>query len=218
MTDRYPDYMQAAVAQFHDAFDMPNLAKPSNLPTDRIELRVGLIREEGVDELAHAASNGDVVGTIDALIDTIVVCHGALVEMGQQVIDTHQPSPTDQAHDPKALLNSGLEVAKAIDGILPELENIWSHQQALHAVFFVSSIIKMALGVLIESGTQPEPFFDEVHRANMSKLGADGRPIHSRGMELDGAPAGKTLKGPDYSPPDLAGVYARLYGKDALDG
>ena len=37
--------------------------------------------------------------------------------------------------------------------------------------------------------------FDEVQRSNMSKLGADGRPIHRAD--------GKVLKGPDYCPPDI---------------
>ena len=39
--------------------------------------------------------------------------------------------------------------------------------------------------------------FDEVHRSNMSKLGADGKPIR---RESDG----KVLKGPDYFKPDIA--------------
>lgn len=38
----------------------------------------------------------------------------------------------------------------------------------------------------------------EVHRSNMSKLGEDGKPITSS--------AGRIVKGPDYSPPDLAAV------------
>lgn len=38
--------------------------------------------------------------------------------------------------------------------------------------------------------------FAEVHRSNMSKLGADGRPI----LRGDG----KILKGPNYTPPDLS--------------
>ena len=38
----------------------------------------------------------------------------------------------------------------------------------------------------------------EVHRSNMSKLGADGQPIRRED--------GKILKGPNYSPPDLVGV------------
>ncbi|MCC6597358.1 MAG: nucleoside triphosphate pyrophosphohydrolase family protein [Alphaproteobacteria bacterium] len=38
--------------------------------------------------------------------------------------------------------------------------------------------------------------FNEVHRSNMSKLGADGKPIRR-------PEDGKVLKGPDYFEPDL---------------
>lgn len=38
--------------------------------------------------------------------------------------------------------------------------------------------------------------FDEVHRSNMSKLGADGKPIRR-------PEDGKVLKGPNYFEPDL---------------
>jgi predicted HAD superfamily Cof-like phosphohydrolase len=41
--------------------------------------------------------------------------------------------------------------------------------------------------------------FAEVQRSNMSKLGRDGKPIVR-------PEDGKILKGPDYSPPDLAAV------------
>lgn len=40
----------------------------------------------------------------------------------------------------------------------------------------------------------------EVHRSNMSKLGADGRPVYRTD--------GKVTKGPHYSPPDLEAVLA----------
>lgn len=45
-------------------------------------------------------------------------------------------------------------------------------------------------------GTVFEQAYHEVHRANMSKLGADGRPIK---RESDG----KVLKGPLYKPADM---------------
>lgn len=48
----------------------------------------------------------------------------------------------------------------------------------------------------------------EVHRSNMSKLGADGQPI----LRHDG----KVLKGPNYSEPDLEGVY-RTWQDQNLD-
>lgn len=39
---------------------------------------------------------------------------------------------------------------------------------------------------------------EEVHRSNMSKLGANGQPVKDA--------RGKVLKGPDYQPPDLSRV------------
>lgn len=47
----------------------------------------------------------------------------------------------------------------------------------------------------------------EVHASNMSKLGADGRPV----LRADG----KVLKGPDFFAPDLAAVLARAFGPQA---
>ena len=45
---------------------------------------------------------------------------------------------------------------------------------------------------------------EEVHRSNMSKLGADGKPVKDA--------RGKVLKGPDYSPPSLERVLAAQGG------
>ena len=45
--------------------------------------------------------------------------------------------------------------------------------------------------------------WDEVHRSNMSKLGADGKPIYRED--------GKVMKGPNYSPPQLQGIVDRVY-------
>lgn len=47
-----------------------------------------------------------------------------------------------------------------------------------------------------------EPAFAEVQRSNMSKLGVDGKPVIR-------PEDGKILKGPNYSPPDLAAVIAK---------
>lgn len=47
-------------------------------------------------------------------------------------------------------------------------------------------------------GFPGERVLAEVHRSNMSKLGADGKPL----LREDG----KVLKGPNYSPPDIRSV------------
>ncbi len=50
---------------------------------------------------------------------------------------------------------------------------------------------------------------EEVHRSNMSKLGADGKPVKDE--------RGKVLKGPDYSPPSLERVLAAQGSKSCCE-
>ena len=54
------------------------------------------------------------------------------------------------------------------------------------------------LGTIVSHGMQEviEPIFNEVHRSNMSKLDADGKPIYRED--------GKILKGENYSPPNVS--------------
>jgi hypothetical protein len=128
------------VKKFHETYGQPVGKFPHALDQDRIELRVGLIREEFEDELIPSLLSNDAVETYDAAIDILYVTMGLLVEMGMD----------------------------------------------------------------------PKPGFDEVQSSNMSKLGADGKPILSRGMEEDGFPAGKVLKGPGYFRPDLSAVLMKM--------
>jgi predicted HAD superfamily Cof-like phosphohydrolase len=55
-------------------------------------------------------------------------------------------------------------------------------------------------GTILKHGLQDkiEDVFKEIHRSNMSKLGADGRPIYRED--------GKILKGPGYTRPDIASI------------
>ena len=54
-------------------------------------------------------------------------------------------------------------------------------------------------GAFLSFGLQDvkQAAFEEVHSSNMSKLGADGKPIRREGD-------GKVLKGPNYFKPDMA--------------
>lgn len=85
------------------------------------------------------------------------------------------------------------------------------------AVHELNDLLYVAYGGLAEMGAPPEVFV-EIHRANMSKLGDDGRPV----LRADG----KVMKGPKYKPPDVAGVLAQrcatcghaMAEHDAVDG
>lgn len=88
--------MQAGVVAFHQAGDQPVGTYARPLPTDRIPVRVELLREEFIDELLPAlgaaisddgeitltGAEQDYIEVADACIDIIYVTLGLLVEMG----------------------------------------------------------------------------------------------------------------------------------------
>jgi len=65
----------------------------------------------------------------------------------------------------------------------------------------LADVVYVACGTAHVLGIPFDEVFAEVHRANMSKLDADGEPV----LRGDG----KVLKGPSYVPPDVAGALAR---------
>lgn len=65
----------------------------------------------------------------------------------------------------------------------------------------LTDILYVVYGAGHAFGIDLDECYQEVHRSNMSKLGADGKPIYRED--------GKILKGPDYFHPNL---------KDILDG
>lgn len=65
----------------------------------------------------------------------------------------------------------------------------------------LGDLVYVVYGMALECGIPLPEVLAEVHASNLSKLGADGRPVHRAD--------GKVLKGPSYAPPDVAGVLAR---------
>lgn len=69
----------------------------------------------------------------------------------------------------------------------------------------LADLIYVIHGFALEAGIPLNEVVTEVHRSNMSKLGADGKPIYRED--------GKVLKGPNYSPPNIAAVLAEHGGR-----
>ncbi|WP_306013391.1 MULTISPECIES: nucleoside triphosphate pyrophosphohydrolase family protein [unclassified Allomuricauda] len=61
----------------------------------------------------------------------------------------------------------------------------------------LGDMLYILCGTILEHGMQYkiEEVFEEIQRSNMSKLGADGKPIYRED--------GKVLKGPNYFKPDI---------------
>lgn len=70
------------VAYFHRLTDTPVCTTPAWPSDDRVDLRVSLIVEEVARELLSALASRDMVGTADAIIDSIYVLVGTSLELG----------------------------------------------------------------------------------------------------------------------------------------
>lgn len=81
---------------------------------------------------------------------------------------------------------------------LDELKEALANNDAQETLDALVDLQYVLDGAFLSFGLQAvkELAFDEVHRSNMSKLGADGKPIRREGD-------GKVMKGPNYFAPDL---------------
>lgn len=64
----------------------------------------------------------------------------------------------------------------------------------------LGDMLYILCGTILEHGMQHkiEEVFNEIQRSNMSKLGADGKPIYRED--------GKVMKGPNYFKPNIEGI------------
>jgi len=64
----------------------------------------------------------------------------------------------------------------------------------------LGDMLYILCGTILEHGMQYkiEAIFNEIQRSNMSKLGADGKPIYRED--------GKVMKGPNYFKPDILSI------------
>ena len=78
---------------------------------------------------------------------------------------------------------------------LDELKKAMEEKDLKEIADALTDILYVAYGAGCAYGIDLDKCFKEVQRANMSKLGADGKPIYND--------KGKVMKGPNYSAPNL---------------
>ena len=78
---------------------------------------------------------------------------------------------------------------------LSELEEAMKTKNLKEIADALTDILYVTYGAGYAYGIDLDECFKEVQRANMSKLGEDGKPIYNE--------QGKVMKGPNYSKPDL---------------
>ena len=78
---------------------------------------------------------------------------------------------------------------------LREIEEAMNTKNLKEIADALTDILYVTYGAGYAYGINLDKCFKEVQRANMSKLGNDGKPIYNE--------KGKVMKGPNYSPPNL---------------
>jgi predicted HAD superfamily Cof-like phosphohydrolase len=78
---------------------------------------------------------------------------------------------------------------------LEELNQAINEKDIKEVADALTDILYVTYGAGTAFGIDLDKCFDEVHQSNMSKLGADGKPIYNE--------IGKVMKGPNYFKPDL---------------
>ena len=79
---------------------------------------------------------------------------------------------------------------------IDELRDAMKNKDLLEVADALTDILYVTYGAGHAFGIDLDKCFDEVQNSNMSKLGADGKPIYNE--------SGKVMKGPDYFKPDLS--------------
>lgn len=112
------------------------------------------------------------------------------------LISHNTPTLLDRAD---AEVRTGLlaeEAAEAQDAVA-QAENLEPNQALANIAQELADVVYVAYGTALAYGIDLDAVLAEVHRANMSKLGADGQPILHQG---------KVVKGPNFQPADVRGV------------
>ncbi len=112
---------------------------------------------------------------------------------------THIPCPPDPAVV-RLRMRLIKEEAKEVVDELTKLLNVTGTLET-HAIMGLllkelADLRYVTDGCAVAFGLDIDGAFRETHRSNMSKLGADGKPIYDAG--------GKVLKGPNYTPADMS--------------
>jgi len=157
------------VRQFHGVFnyEQADESAPESLTAQQVLLRTSFIYEE-LSETLSAMSEANEIEVLDGLTDICYFALGTLACMGEK-LDSHAWSYVIPGRDDctlSACLSAA--VAEACTSMIRGDECVTA---LTNLAYLCKSIIVDVLRVDFYAA------FDEVHESNMSKVGADGKPV-----------------------------------------
>lgn len=177
--------------------------KPAALSDFESALQMRLIKEEVGETFYKGIAKEDPIETIDGLADTLYVTIGAAAAYGFNLAEfVTELQNTVRLGVPDTLFARMDHFAGVLFGALRGIQfaedfgDIWALGPALAGM--VSTI-----GMICDAWNIPlRPFWDEVQRANMDKVGGAVRED------------GKRLKPPGWRPPNHAPIFIRVFGEE----
>lgn len=199
MINKRADYV-GLVRKFHLVFGhyAPPMVQHTWADEDLYKLRDTLITEETLEVInALSAKKLDLVELADGLCDLIYVAAGGLVSQGQPT-GKYVPQFSKMKEEGEDLVFTEIlwlvGTGIASKRVLPDKMTYWEAP--------MNEIIYRAEWIAHNHSIPLKECFEEVQRSNMSKLGADGKPIYF----TSGVKKGKTKKGPNFTKPNLAKI------------
>ncbi|TXH54670.1 MAG: nucleotide pyrophosphohydrolase [Desulfurellales bacterium] len=90
-----------------------------------------------------------------------------------------------------------------IEEEVAELRQAFLDRDIVECIDALADILYVVYGFAVSLGVDIEPFLDEVHKNNLTKVGPNGEVIRRED--------GKVLKPPTYVPVDLQALFERIY-------
>jgi predicted HAD superfamily Cof-like phosphohydrolase len=122
----------AAVAEFHEAFNLPMRQIPgTDIDATLAGLRVALLREE-VGELITASAKSDLIGIADGLADIIYVVYGTAltygIDLDAVLREVHRSNMSKLGSDGKPILREDGKVVKSSEYFPPDIASVLALQ------------------------------------------------------------------------------------------
>jgi predicted HAD superfamily Cof-like phosphohydrolase len=123
----------AALAQFHQAFNLPMRQVPTaDIDLALARLRVALLEEE-VGEFVAASERGDLIGVADALADIVYVAYGTALTYGFDLDavlhEVHRSNMSKLGSDGNPLIREDGKVLKSERYFPPDIESVLRRQK-----------------------------------------------------------------------------------------
>jgi predicted HAD superfamily Cof-like phosphohydrolase len=117
-----------------------------------------------------------------------------MISFGQEAPDSFNPESFPHELRSSLIMEESLEFCQAA-----------AEKDYVGIIDAICDLLYVTYGAAIALGIDINPFFEEVHRSNMSKLDPEtGMPTYRND--------GKVIKPETYSPADIKGLMLRIYG------